>query len=514
MKRPTKLLVVLATTLSTVAFAGAGWTYWSTTGNGSASATVGTVASPTNVQATSAVGTGAVGVTWSGVSAPNGVAADLGYWVQRSKDGGAYTNACNSSQASPLKPSTVSSCNEAGVADGSYTYKVTAVFRSWTAQSGASGAVTVSTDTTAPTLVAGSLQMFDTNGNGKVDRVTATFSENLAPYMADTAPWTLTNVPSGGTLGSVSVTGSVATLTIAEGSGAADTAVGTFRVALAANANGIRDAAGNQASFTATTPTDKAAPALTALQMLDNDTDGNVDRVTAAFSETLASYTAGNTPWTLANVPSGGSLATSGGVSVAGTVATLTVTEGGGAADTSVGSFTVTLASSATGIRDAAGNQAFFAATAPVDKAGPVLIALTDTTPGTITGTLQQNDLMTFTFSEAVSPTWSSPSSVTVTLDEGPGNPPATLDIPNLTNGAFSTGSRDYQANNKTTTFASSTLTVSGASITIKLGTPGGNGTPGTGSGQYTVAPSTTIKDAAGNVAAGSYTSAAGAQLF
>ena len=102
--------------------------------------------------------------------------------------------------------------------------------------------------------------MLDTNANGKIDQVKATFGETLASSSA-TAPWTLANVPSGGTLAAVSTSGSIATLTLTEGAGAANTAVGTFTVALAANATGIRDAAGDQASFTAAAPTDLAAPA-------------------------------------------------------------------------------------------------------------------------------------------------------------------------------------------------------------------------------------------------------------
>ena len=83
--------------------------------------------------------------------------------------------------------------------------------------------------------------------------------------------------------------------------------------------------------------------------MFDTDADGKVNQVKATFSESLASYTAGNAPWTLANIPSAGSLAS---VSISSPVATLTITEGAGAADTSVGSFTVALGTSATGIRD------------------------------------------------------------------------------------------------------------------------------------------------------------------
>ena len=132
----------------------------------------------------------------------------------------------------------------------------------------------------------------------------------------------------------MSTAGAVATLTIAEGAGAPDTAVGSFTLALAAGATGIRDAAGNQSSFAAAAPTDGAKPALVTMTMLDVNANGKVDRVTAVFSETLASYTAGNTPWTLANVPSGGTLAS---VAVATTTATLTITEGAGAANTAVG---------------------------------------------------------------------------------------------------------------------------------------------------------------------------------
>src|SRR5436190_14340727 len=59
-------------------------------------------------------------------------------------------------------------------------------------------------DQTPPGIM--SLEMQDTNSNGKVDHVTAKFSEPLGPYTAGTAPWTLTGAPSGGTLSSVSVT--------------------------------------------------------------------------------------------------------------------------------------------------------------------------------------------------------------------------------------------------------------------------------------------------------------------
>ena len=227
-------------------------------------------------------------------------------------------------------------------------------------------------DTVGPTLV--SLSMRDNNSNGKVDRVLATFSESLAAYSAATTPWTLANVPSGGTLASVSVSAAVATLTITEGAGAPDTAVGSFTVALATNASGIRDAAGNLSSFAATAPADGAKPILVAgtLVMQDVNANGKVDRVQATFSETLAAST-DTAPWTLTNVPSGGTLAS---VSTSGATATLVIAEGAGAQNTAVGTFRVVLAASATGIRDAAGNQSSLASSAPVDQATPILVSL------------------------------------------------------------------------------------------------------------------------------------------
>ncbi|MGZ6967734.1 MAG: beta strand repeat-containing protein [Acidimicrobiia bacterium] len=226
-------------------------------------------------------------------------------------------------------------------------------------------------DTLAPTL--SSMSMKDTNGNGKVDQVLVNFNEPLASYSAGTAPWTLANVPSGGTLSSVSVAGSTATLTLAEGAGAPNTAVGSFTVALAANAFGIRDAFGNQSSFAATAPADAAAPVLSTLQLQDSNGNGKVDRIVGTFSEALATSSDASV-WTLGGViPSGG---TKGAVSTSGTTATLLITEGGGAADTSVGSLTVALAAGAGGIRDATGNQASFTTQAPADAAVPVRTSL------------------------------------------------------------------------------------------------------------------------------------------
>lgn len=107
-------------------------------------------------------------------------------------------------------------------------------------------------------------------------------------------------------------------------------------------------------------------------------------------------------PWTLTGIPSGGTLAS---VAVATTTATLTITEGAsaGAADTKVGSFTIAMATSATGIRDAGGNLSSFAATAPADGAGPVAMSVSSSGGATV-GTIEPADSLTITFSEPLDP--------------------------------------------------------------------------------------------------------------
>ncbi|HVD16304.1 MAG TPA: hypothetical protein VNK73_17885, partial [Actinomycetota bacterium] len=79
-------------------------------------------------------------------------------------------------------------------ADGSYTVHVRATDTlANTTPAGSYTAATFTTDTVTPALQ--SLQLFDSNANGKVDQVKATFSETLAASTA-TGPWTLSNVPS------------------------------------------------------------------------------------------------------------------------------------------------------------------------------------------------------------------------------------------------------------------------------------------------------------------------------
>ncbi|MCW3016576.1 MAG: Fibronectin type domain protein [Solirubrobacterales bacterium] len=265
------------------------------------------------------------------------------------------------------------------------------------------------------------------------------------------------------------------------------------------------DTAGNTGTSTASTFTvDTTAPTLSTLQMLDSNDNGKIDRVVATFNETLVASTA-TAPWTLANVPSGGSLAS---VSVAGTVATLTITEGAGAANTAVGSFTVALAQSATGIRDAAGNQSSFAAAAPTDKAGPVPVVLADTT-GTTDGKFEAGDTMTVTFSEAV--TGVAATSNVALIDKGGSGTDDGVSMPGLLNAQAGLGNSGYiTGNGNTASFNGSPLSQPAANqVRVTLAACSGacaSITAPASASSFTFTPVTTITDAAANAAVGSIT--------
>jgi hypothetical protein len=399
----------------------------------------------------------------------------------------------------------VSGLKTDGTGDGSVSVQVnaSAVTDSAGNANSASSAASVSWDRTVPTRTA--LEFFDTDGNGKVDQAKATYNEPLGSYTAGTSPWALTSVPSGGSLSSVSVSGSTVTLNIAEGAGAPDTAIGSFRIAYTAPASGgIIDAAGNKAAtFGNTAPGDQAKPALTSLQMFDTDADGKINQAKATFSETLAGYSAGTAPWTLAGVPSGGTLSS---VSVSGAVATLTMTEGAGAQDTAVGSFTIALATNANGIRDGVGNQSSFTAQAPSDAARPVPTALTDT-DGANNGKFEAADTMTVTFSENVIGAPAT-SSVVLTDKGGSGSDDGVTMSGFLATGDL--GSGNYISGNSAT-FGSSAVSQPAANqIKVTLGSCSSGScasvTQSTSNASFVLTPVTTITDAATNQAAGSLT--------
>ncbi|MBT2594661.1 hypothetical protein J7I92_05050 [Arthrobacter sp. ISL-72] len=131
--------------------------YWAASGTGSTTAAVATLAPPTSVTvpATSASD---VSVSWT---ASAGTPAPTGYYVTRIT-GTASMLACGSSPAAPI---TGTGCTDSSVPEGTHRYVVTAIYRSWTAESAASGNVTVNNISTinftvqpAASVTAGSVQ--------------------------------------------------------------------------------------------------------------------------------------------------------------------------------------------------------------------------------------------------------------------------------------------------------------------------------------------------------------------
>lgn len=150
----------------------------------------------------------------------------------------------------------------------------------------------------------------------------------------------------------------------------------------------------------------------------------------------------------------------------------LTLSSPTGPGDTSVGSFTVALAASATGVRDAAGNLSSFAARAPSDAAGPAVISLAGTS-GATAGRIEPGDTLSVRLSEPLAPSVTLTSPVSLTLRDPSGGGSDTITLPGVFSGARSTGSNGYVSTNATSAvFAGSPLALSAdrRTITVTVG--------------------------------------------
>jgi hypothetical protein len=113
------LLMTLAVT-----FGGSALAYFTSTGSGTASAAVTKLNAPTISAATAAAG-GTVTLTWGTVTPPG--AGSVTYYVTR--DGGDPAGSCPANTA----PTTVVTCKDSGLSIGEHTYKVTALWHTWSA---------------------------------------------------------------------------------------------------------------------------------------------------------------------------------------------------------------------------------------------------------------------------------------------------------------------------------------------------------------------------------------------
>jgi hypothetical protein len=382
---------------------------------------------------------------------------------------------------------------------------------------------TIATDTTSPystswntTSVTDGLYDLrvvttDSAGNTFTSPLVSVRVDNTAPVITPTITGTLGN--NGWYVSNVDLSWAVTD----SGSGIASS-TGCGATSITADTTGTNytcsatDNAGNNASNLQTIKRDTSTPTMTGMDMRDNDGDGRIDRVVVTFNQTLEPYTAGTAPWTLANVPSGGTLSS---VSVSGSTATLTITEGAGAKETAVGFFTVALAANADGIRDDAGNLASYAATLPTDDASPVPVTtvLNNKSGGTL-GKIEQGDYVTLTYSEplAVSSTcttWSNDANnqtigtVTVTLTNNSSSDYLTLGSPCANVGTIDTN-RNYTSS--TRTFSNSTVAwnVASKQLTITLGSMSSSVNTGVSATAPTYTPTTSLRDPVSNTMAGS----------
>ncbi len=464
-------LIAAIAGLATVLVAVPAWAFWTTTASTTVSAGATSLASVTGASAT-AVSASEIDVAWT---SPSGQPTGTAYQVVRDTT----TTVCATA---------TSSCNDTTVSSGGHSYSITPVLPGTNWQGS-----TVSASTTAPALsLSLSPSTFSTVPKNLSGTVTGLETGATMTFRIDDAASgaILTSSPA-----TVPSNGSVTNVTVPSG---IPTGGHTIYVTDGTNTTST--------TVTYTPGGDTTAPVLQALEMFDVNANGKVDRVVATFNENLASYTAGTAPWTLTNVPSGGTLSS---VSVSGSAATLNISEGSGAADTAVGSFTVALAQNAAGIRDAAGNKSSFSATAPTDKAAPVPTSLS-TTDGD--ATLATGDTFVVVFSEPVT---GLPTNTTVTEDRAPSASVVTLSIPGVNAGAASLGSNDYLAKSGTKSLVfNATVAVSGSTVTVTAtDLQSSSSDPANGSGTaFAYTPAAGITDAAGNAAGG--TKALGTTAF
>jgi hypothetical protein len=160
-----RLLVLIAITMVFATVTGS-LAYWTTSGGGAASASVGSLNPPPQPVLTNTKGSATVEVNWTpGSKLSDNVTSAQGYYVTR-YNGSTTSPACGTS---PASLTTSTTCTDTSVPSGTYTYQAVAVWHSFSATSVASKSVVVVI--TPPT---GTISY--TNGYNTTGTVAVTFS--------------------------------------------------------------------------------------------------------------------------------------------------------------------------------------------------------------------------------------------------------------------------------------------------------------------------------------------------
>jgi hypothetical protein len=172
--RPARIIALVAVL---ALGATAAWAYWVAPSSGQASGKVGSLAAPTGVAGKAPVGQTNVSVSWT-ASAATGGPAPTGYYVQRWN--GSTATIPGSGCGTPAAPVSITSCTDAAVANGTYTYTVVAIYHSWSATSAHSAPVTVTGDTTPPSTSLATEPASPNGSNGWFKQSSVSFTLNAS----------------------------------------------------------------------------------------------------------------------------------------------------------------------------------------------------------------------------------------------------------------------------------------------------------------------------------------------
>ncbi len=365
-----------ASALALAVLAASAWAFWTVQGAGRAVASSSSLA-PAAISVPGSA-SGAVTVTWTQQAAlvPNAAASSsITYTVERRLGAGSFAPVTGGGCAGRL-PHGTTSCTDTVTSNGAYTYRVVAALGSWTATSAEAGPVTVTLDTTPPSVQ--SINRADATPTSAASvSWTVSFSEPVTGVDATDFALVRTGGLAGGAITSVTGTGTTRTVTASTGTGS-----GTLGLNLVDD-DTIHDTVGNplagagsgNGNFTGQPYTVDLAPptAQSIVRATADPTNAANLSWTVSFSEPVTGVDATD----LALVRTGG--LTGGAItSVTGTGTTRTVTASTG---TGSGTLGLNLVDDDT-IRDTvgnplagAGNGSFTGQSYTVDRAAPAVSA-------------------------------------------------------------------------------------------------------------------------------------------